>query len=108
MQGMSAFIYAIAGIAVGGVITFLVSRYYYRRASEELHAEAERLRQESESLHDMTMRMLQTASGGGHVEVNRDEEGRPTGVHHRITITDQIGIEDQVEAQLNPPEEEDR
>ncbi len=107
MQGMSAFIYAIAGIVVGGVITFLVSRYYYQRASEELRAEAERLRQESERLHDITLRMLQTISGGGQVEVNRDEEGRPTGVHHRITITDQIGLEDHVEARLNPQDDEE-
>jgi uncharacterized membrane protein YdjX (TVP38/TMEM64 family) len=49
---MEAFVYAFVGIAVGGLITFLVSRHYYQRASEHLQTEAEELRQETREARD--------------------------------------------------------
>lgn len=37
---MSSFLYALTGIVLGVIITFFVSRYYYRKAGEELRREA--------------------------------------------------------------------
>ena len=105
MRSMSAFLYTVAGVVIGGLISLAVSAYYSRRASEELRAEAERLRQESEWLHDITLRMLQTISGGGQVEVNRDEQGRATGVQHGITIGDSLGLQDDAQARTSPADD---
>ena len=41
---MSTLLTTLAGIGVGAIVTFFVSRYYYRQASEELGREVTRLR----------------------------------------------------------------
>jgi hypothetical protein len=88
----------LAGVIVGVLIGLLISRYYAQRASEELQREAERL----QDLHDMTMRMIQTASGGHRVETRRDKQGRPTGVHHDREVTDSLDIPDEARAETSP------
>ncbi len=81
------------GVLIGGAITAFVSWYYYQQASNELRVEAEKLREYT----DITLRMLQTMSGGGRVEVSRDERGNPEGVVHRVCLSDSISVSDHVE-----------
>jgi hypothetical protein len=85
----------VAGVMAGALISLVVARLYYRRAGEELRREAERLRRESEELHLIAMRMLQSTSGGHRVEVLQDEQGRPTGVGHHVSIHNSVEVADQ-------------
>lgn len=75
----------VLGIAVGALITWFCSWWYYRRAGSELRQEAAELRM----LTTLVIRGLEEA---GLIEVARDVEGKPTGglVFH-INISDQSG-----------------
>jgi hypothetical protein len=64
---------ALLSILVGGVITWLVSRFYYVRASKDLAKEAEKLR----ALTELMLRGMESA---GWVKYNRDARGEPTGI----------------------------
>jgi Tfp pilus assembly protein PilW len=65
---------ALLSILVGGVITWLVSRSYYLRASEDLTKESNNLRQ-------ITELMLRGMEAAGWVKYNRDpEDNRPIGI----------------------------
>jgi hypothetical protein len=63
----------IASVIVGAIITFAVTRYYYRRAGEELRAESGELRR----YIDVLLGYLEDA---GHITVTRDASGRPVRV----------------------------
>lgn len=74
---------------VGGLITWAVSRRYYRKASKDLAAEAGRLREQS----NLMLHALQEFSVTGNVEYNRDlETGEPKGLHMKRTATSHMGI----------------
>ncbi len=94
---------ALAGVLIGGAITAVFSRYYYQQASNDLKAEAEKLR----DANDIALRMLQTMSGGGKAEVSRDEQGNPTGVIHRMSVSDAAGTTDSVQHELKRGKPED-
>jgi Tfp pilus assembly protein PilW len=66
-------IVAVVSIVVGSLITWLVSRAYYLRASEDLTKEASNLRQ-------LTELMLRGMEAAGWVKFNRDSNGKPTGI----------------------------
>jgi hypothetical protein len=62
-----------ASVLVGAIITFLVARYYYRRAGEELRAESAELR------HYINV-LLDCLQDAGHITFERDPSGRPVRV----------------------------
>jgi hypothetical protein len=75
---MSAFLYAVAGIVVGGFISFLLSRYYYQRAGEELRAESRELRR-------LTSLILHGLEEARLIDLSYDEE---TGEIRDLILTD--------------------
>jgi hypothetical protein len=81
----------LLGVVIGGVITFLTSRWYYHRASEDLRQEAKELRH----YLGITLRVLQALSDNKHsFVINWDEHGRPIGVsYHRSPPADATGQE---------------
>ncbi len=64
---------ALLSILVGGVITWLVSRFYYVRASRDLAKEADKLRA-------LTELMLRGMESTNRVKYNRDPQGEPIGI----------------------------
>jgi type II secretory pathway component PulJ len=64
---------ALLSMLVGGAITWLVSRSYYLRASEDLTKEANNLRH-------LTELMLRGMEAAGWVKYNRNAEGKPVGI----------------------------
>ncbi len=97
----------LISIAVGGVITFLVTRWYYERASGDLEREASELK-------DYTVILINYLDDAGVIEVERDAHGDPVRVRVvRHEITDSVGASDSIEAKLTreagqPPQEQDR
>lgn len=85
----------VAGILIGGVITFLVSRHYYQRASKELQGETEKLRGETkklQELHVLTINILNAANLlPERVVITRDEAGTPTGFTYQLAGRAQPG-----------------
>jgi len=69
---MSNFKSTLIGVLVGGVITWLLAWYYYRRASEELKEESAELRR----LNNLMLRGMENA---GWVKLNKDESGNVAG-----------------------------
>ena len=63
----------LASIAVGGLITWRVSKCYYEQASEEL-------REEADELQRMNELILRSIEEGIQVKLNRNEEGKITGI----------------------------
>jgi hypothetical protein len=109
---VSAFLSTVAGVLVGGLITWLVSRHYYQRASKDLRREAESLRREANRLRGyllVSLRVLQALSGGHGFTIRYDEQGEPVGVDYRSTVTDQLPLQDHAEEpKLKPPDDESR
>ncbi len=94
----------LLGIVIGGVITFLTSRWYYHRASEDLRQEAKELRH----YLGITLQVLQAFSDTRHsFVINWDEHGRPIGVSYHATTADQVSTQDSVATTSESPDEED-
>ena len=72
------------GVIIGGVITFLVSRRYYVKASNDLrkHYEqaSEELRKEADELKKATRLVLRSLEEGTPVTLNKNEEGEIVGI----------------------------
>ena len=86
-------ILSVISIAVGGLITFFVTRWYYERASGDLEREAGELK-------DYTVMLINYLDEAGVIEVERDAQGNPVRVRViRREITDSVGISDS--AQVN-------
>jgi hypothetical protein len=64
----------IGGVVVGGLITWGVSWHFYRKAGDELRAEAERLRRLSELV------LYVQLHPDAQIEAKRDEKGHVTGL----------------------------
>jgi hypothetical protein len=62
----------LLSVVLGGLITLLVSRRYYKRAAKEL-------KQESAELRRLTTLVLSAMEHSGLVSLARDEAGRITG-----------------------------
>lgn len=65
---------SLIGTAVGALVTWIVARFYYKRAGDELHKEAEALRHETSTIlswleHSDTVK-----------ELIRDEDGAVAGI----------------------------
>jgi hypothetical protein len=89
LRGFSNLMEAFIETVVGGVITFLVSRYYYKKASEELVKEANELRR----LNNLMLRGMDYA---GWIELQRDKEGNIIGFRQTITGVEGIKSEEKV------------
>ena len=63
---------SIVGVILGGIITWLVAKRYYMRATQDLKGEASELRR----LSELILRGMENA---GWVKLNRDKEDKITG-----------------------------
>jgi hypothetical protein len=68
----------------GAIVTWLVGWRYYKRAGDELKAEAAHLQRTSE----LILRWLELR--GERISVIRDDAGRPTGLNHRLDLVDSL------------------
>ncbi len=84
-------IIALLSILVGGLITWLVSRFYYIRASNDLSKEANRLR-------EFTELMLRGMEAAGWVEYNRDDRGNPIGIVFKGSVEETAHATDEANA----------
>jgi hypothetical protein len=81
----------LISIAVGALITFLVARWYFDRASGDLEREAGELK-------DYTVILLNYLDDAGVIEVERDAQGSPVRVRViKRELTDSIEVSDSVE-----------
>jgi hypothetical protein len=87
----------LIGAVIGAAFSVAISWHFYRQASDDLR-----------DIHDQTVRMLQTMSGGGRVAGIRDEQGELTGdVAHTMPVTDQLNTTDSVQVSTRSDEDED-
>ena len=88
----------LISIAVGGLITFLVTRWYYARASGDLEREAGELK-------DYTVMLINYLDDAGVIEVERDAQGNPIRVRViKREIADSVDVSDNVESRLTREE----
>ena len=91
-------ILTLISIAVGGLITFLVTRWYYDRASGALEREAGELK-------DYTVMLIDYLGDAGVIEVERDAHGNPVRVRViKREIADSVDVGDNVEVKLTREE----
>ncbi len=88
------------GTAIGGAITWFVSRWYYRRASNELSAEADQIRQ-------LTILMLRGMEAANWVEFNHDEQGKPVGIVFKASGGGTLGLSGELTTRLIHDSDED-
>jgi hypothetical protein len=89
-------ILTVISIAVGGVVTFLLTRWYYERASGELEREASELR-------DYTVTLINYFDDARMIDVERDAHDKPVRVRViKRAVTDSVGISDSVDNKLTP------
>ena len=89
-------ILTVISIAVGGVVTFLLTRWYYERASGDLEREASELR-------DYTVTLINYFEDARMIDVERDAHGKPVRVRViKRAVTDSVGISDSVDNKLTP------
>ena|SRR3712207_4321662 len=89
-------IVSLISIAVGGFITFLVTRWYYDRTSGDLEREANELK-------DYTVMLVNHLDDAGMIEVERDAQGNPIRVRViKREIADAVDDGDNVEVKLIP------
>ena len=67
----------ILALIAGGLITWLVAHYYYKRAGDELTLEAARLRH-------LNMLILRALEERGLAKLARDSAGEITGLHFEL------------------------
>jgi hypothetical protein len=83
-------ILVLISIAVGALITFLIARWYYDRATGDLEREAGELK-------DYTVMLLNYLDDAGVIEVERDAQGSPVRVKViKRELTESIGVSDSV------------
>jgi hypothetical protein len=68
----------VASLIAGALLSLIVSRYYSKRASEELRSEAARLRKQ-------TNLILRAMHNTGFAEITWDEHGEPEGMVIKIS-----------------------
>jgi hypothetical protein len=89
-------ILTLISIAVGGVVTFLLTRWYYERASKDLEREAS-------DLKDYTVVLINYLDDARMIDVERDAHGNPVRVRViKREVTDSADIRDSVDTKLTP------
>jgi hypothetical protein len=82
---VSAFLYFVAGVVIGGLFTWLTSRYYYKRAGADLEGTAA-------SIHKALGAIAYLAEHpNANTEVQRDSDGHVTGILVRLTGSATLG-----------------
>ena len=91
-------ILTLISVAVGGFITFLVTRWYYARASGDLEREANELK-------DYTVMLVNYLDDAGVIEVERDAQGNPIRVRViKREVADSIDVGNNAEVRLTHDE----
>ncbi len=91
-------ILTLISIVVGGSITFLVTRWYYARASGDLEREANELK-------DYTVMLVNYLDDAGVIEVERDAQGNPIRVRViKREVADSIDVGNNAEVRLTHDE----
>ncbi len=91
-------ILTLISIVVGGSITFLVTRWYYARASGDLEREANELK-------DYTVMLVNYLDDAGVIEVERDAQGNPIRVRViKREVADSIDVGNNAEVRLTHEE----
>ena len=91
-------ILTLISIAVGGSITFLVTRWYYARAFGDLEREANEFK-------DYTVVLVNYLDDAGVIEVERDAQGNPIRVRVvKREVADSIDVGENVEVGLTHEE----
>ena len=89
-------ILTVISIAIGGVVTFLLTSWYYERASRDLEREASDLR-------DYTVKLINYFDDARMIDVERDAHGKPVRVRViNRAVKDSAGISDSVDNKLTP------
>jgi hypothetical protein len=89
-------ILTLFSIAVGGMVTFLVARWYYESATGNLEREASELK-------DYTVMLVNYLDDARMIDVERDAQGDPVRVRViRREASDSVGISESVEPKLTP------
>ena len=83
---MSDFIYTLAAVFIGGIITLLVSKYYYKSASKDLKGEVSKLKK----LSNMILRVMEDE---GWVKLNIDKQGNIQGFVRKLSGSANIKFE---------------
>lgn len=84
---------AALGVFAGGLITLIVARVYYEKASVELNKEAEYLRK-------LNILMLRAMQNAGLADLNTDENGNPIGLNITVVVSEACGVSE-VKAHAN-------
>jgi hypothetical protein len=93
---VTTIILTLFSIAVGGVATFLVARWYCERATGNLEREASELK-------DYTIMLVDYLDDAGMIDVERDAHGDPVRVRVvKREASDSVGISDSVEPKFTP------
>ena len=91
-------ILTLISIVVGGSITFLVTRWYYARASGDLEREANELKV-------YTVMLVNYLDDAGVIEVERDAQGNPIRVRViKREVADSIDVGNNAEVRLTHEE----
>ena len=98
----------LTGVSVllGGLITLLASYIYYKKAGDELHFEANKLREESLEINRLTNVILRGLHNSGIIEVTW-KDGKPIGLvvklRGKIEVKSNISnAELKIDSNLNP------
>ena len=89
---------AFLGVLVGALVTWLVARCYYVKASNDLRTTAEELRH----LNEMILSALEQANL---VEINRNENGKPVGLVLKLSGT--VSAKSEVHGSLSVSQKSD-
>ena len=84
---MDIFFQALAGIIIGGFITWSVSRYYFSRTSKDLYEDVSR----------PVLLILEGLEKAAIVEWTRDEQGKPVSITLKISVAEKIGVKEELE-----------
>jgi len=76
---MTNAIWNIGSIAIGALITFLVTRRYYIRAALDLESETDKIRK-------LLGIILQSLEDSGMVELNRNTSGQIIGMNYKLSV----------------------
>ena len=79
------FIWDVVAVIIGAFVTWLASRYYYKKAGDELRAEADGIRK----LSNLIGHALEQA---GLAEFKRDDKGEMTAIYVDVKATGGAGI----------------
>lgn len=92
MQNISPFysiLINICGVIIGGLITWLVSKQYYSRASKELKVATN----EINDMSNFIVHILEQ-NDNKHWEIKRDDQGKIIGLNITLTISDVVSLSD--------------